>query len=1182
MPLSREGSKLRVDINNTRYSRVPTKPLITFDGTIGGKKITVLKDDGCNTNVLSKDFVQKHRDLLNIRREDTIISHSDKRYTESSSEIIVDAEIEIGAHRYRSNWVVANCRYDMLLGMPWHEFTNPDTDYIKKTVRVGDILLPISSCCDDQVKVCNIGVKKFRSLLKKKKTSEDFVVLQVSNITSREESKHHTPGNQTTSMDTDTALLLEQFSEVFRDDLPAGLPPKRSVDHTIEIEEDSKPPHRPIFQLSPAELLATKEYIVDLLKKGKIRPSRSPYGAPLFFVKQKGKLRGVIDYRALNRITKPNNTPIPRSDEMFDRLGQAEYFSKLDLKSGFHQIRVAPEDIEKTAFNTKYGHFEFLVMPMGLRNSPATFQTLMNEIFYDHIGNFIVIYLDDILIYSDNREDHFKHLRIVLERLKENQLYVGKSKCEIMTEETEFLGLKVGKDGIKIGKERKKLVRDWPKPTNISELRGFIGLLQFFRRFIRNFSALAAPITHLTRKGRGIKEWDEECAKAFGNLKELLVQSPIMIDPNWSRPFRCHTDASQLAVGGSLTQLDEHGDERVISYFSKRLSPAEENHSANDRELLGLIYFLRRFRCYLEGSSFEVLTDNQVLKNFFSKATLSRREAGWVEFLGQFGISSMTLIKGKVHVLGDALSRAPHITKSEYSSPELSNVHVLEIELPPNITKNYETDQLFGPIYSAMRGNFPEDSIQRDRIERLMPSFQIQDGLLFFGEKICIPRRNVNDLLRLAHDCKISGHFSVAKTLSRLNQVHWKNKSKDVELYCQGCLTCQTRKDGRVKPLGVPQPLQLPQRRWGSISLDFITHLPETNMGHNAIITFVDRATKRVHIVPSKEEDTAEDVAKKFFDHIFKLHGLPDDIVSDRDPKFTSRFWTQLTALCGISLKMSTSRHPQADRATEIMNRMISNYLRCYCAHNQRDWDELLTSAEFAYNSALVESMGMTPFEADIGWNPRSPLDMLSRRSDLSNQRVDDMKKRLSASFEDAKFAQLLAQSRQAAYNGKKYQPPSYSVGDEVFISKKLFTPAASSIQPSKKLGIQRYGPFRILELIGKNAIRVDLPDSIRIHPVIHVEHTTRRRSQPDAIRTEEPTAAQPFTDEKGELVLEVSEILAHRKRGKGHQFLTLYKNSSLHEAEWKPLRDFLDTDGTITAALHRYLIKENILSHLH
>jgi len=279
--------------------------------------------------------------------------------------------------------------------------------------------------------------------------------------------------------------VLHKYEDVFREELPAGLPPERPVDHEIETKEEEKPPHRPLYQLSRKELQATKEYVEDLLEKGKIRRSKSPYGAPLFFVKDKDKpLRGVVDYRALNRITKRNNAPLPRSDEMFDLLGEAKVFSKMDLKTGFHQIRVRDKDIEKTAFNTKYGQFEYLVMPMGLCNAPATFQSLMNRIFYDCVDVFMVVYMDDLLVFSKDEESHVRHLETVLSRLQENKLYVSPKKCDFMKTEIDFLGMVVGKEGIRVNPKKVEVLRTWPKPKTLTEVRSFMGLLQFFRRFI--------------------------------------------------------------------------------------------------------------------------------------------------------------------------------------------------------------------------------------------------------------------------------------------------------------------------------------------------------------------------------------------------------------------------------------------------------------------------------------------------------------------------------------------------------------------------------------------------------------------------------------------------------------------------------------------------------------------------
>lgn len=630
--------------------------------------------------------------------------------------------------------------------------------------------------------------------------------------------------------------LLKRYSHIFRDDLPSGLPPKRPVDHTIELTEANVTPNRPIFQLSPAELLATKEYVTDLINRGKIRPSRSPFGAPLFFVKQKDKLRGVIDYRGLNRITKKNNAPIPRIDEIFDRLGGCKVFSSMDLKTGYHQIRINLNDIEKTAFKTRYGHFEFLVMPMGLCNAPATFQSLMNHIFRDCLDEFVVVYIDDLLIFSKTEEDHYRHIETVFKRLSENELYVGTKKCTFFAEEVEFLGLIVGKHGIRIGEDRTDAVRLWPKPSSITELRSFIGLLQFFRRFIKGFSEIAAPLTNLTRKGIGIAKWDKRCDEVFQEMKDKLSSAPILVPANWNKPFRCHTDASQFSIGGTLTQLDSNGHDRVIAYFSKRLSKAEENYTANDRELLALVYFSKRFRCYLEGSEFEIITDNQVLKNFLTKPHLSRRESRWLDLFSHFGVSKISHRAGKFHVLGDSLSRIPH----NAILPEISNLQMISAQFPMGFVQNYEKDTVFGPIHRAMKGIFPDNRTESDRLKRLVPFFRLEDEKLFYSEKLCVPRKNVRDMLELAHDCLVSGHQGYEKTVERLRNFHWKHKYSDVKRYCQGCLKCQQFKDSRTKPFGTAETLDIPIRRWGCIASDFIVNLPATFRGFDAITTFVD------------------------------------------------------------------------------------------------------------------------------------------------------------------------------------------------------------------------------------------------------------------------------------------------------------------------------------------------------
>lgn len=263
--------------------------------------------------------------------------------------------------------------------------------------------------------------------------------------------------------------------------------------------------------------------------------------------------------------------------------------------------------------------------------------------------------MDDLFVYSKTPGEHIRHLDLVFSRLEKGQLYVSPKKCEFMTEETEFLGLIVGRNGVRVNPEKVAILRDWPRPNTLTEVRSFVGQIQFFRRFVKGLSDIVASLTGLTKKGSGIQDWDSKCEESFNSLKQA---APILTSPNWKRPFHCHVDTSRKAVGGTLTQLDEDGNGRVVAFFLKRLSQAEEGYTANERKLLGLVYFLKRFRCYLEGASFEMFTDNQVLRNFFTKPNMSRKEASWLDLLSQLGISKITLKAGRVHVLGDALSSA--------------------------------------------------------------------------------------------------------------------------------------------------------------------------------------------------------------------------------------------------------------------------------------------------------------------------------------------------------------------------------------------------------------------------------------------------------------------------------------------------------------------------------------------
>ena len=373
---------------------------------------------------------------------------------------------------------------------------------------------------------------------------------------------------------SDLRKLLQKYRDVFPVALPAGLPPSREVDHAIELELGAPPPSRPTYRMSFLELEELEKQLKEYSDNGWIRPSQSPYGAPILFVKKKdGSTRMCTDYRALNKITKKNVYPLPRIDELLDRLQGAKFFTKIDLRQGYHQIRIKDADVEKTAFRTRYGHYEYLVLPFGLTNAPATFMGLMNEVFRPLLDKSVVIYLDDILIYSRSWEDHKRHIAEVLDRLRAHQLYAKVSKCEFGKSKVEFLGHVVSNDGVAVDQKKIEAIQSWPPPQNIHDLRAFLGLANYYRRFVENYSKLTLPLTRMLKKGATVSMQEEEMS-AFRLIKEALTKAPVLAVADPQLGYRIVTDASDFALGAILLQDQGHGFQ-PIAYESRKLQPAE-------------------------------------------------------------------------------------------------------------------------------------------------------------------------------------------------------------------------------------------------------------------------------------------------------------------------------------------------------------------------------------------------------------------------------------------------------------------------------------------------------------------------------------------------------------------------------------------------------------------------------
>ena len=951
--------------------------------------------------------------------------------------------------------------------------------------------------------------------------------------------------------------LMEEFKDVFPSELPAGLPPDRGTGHVIQLEPNSVAPYRRNRRMSPGEVELCETFVKDLLAKGFIAPSNSPFGAPVMFIpKNSGGYRVVCDWRALNNITVKNRFPLPRIDETLDRLGGAQIFSSLDLNSGYFQIRISEEDAHKTAFTTPFGQYEFKVLGQGLANSPATFQSVMNRIFAPHLYKFVVVYLDDIMIFSRTPEEHVQHLRTVLELLRQHKFYAKREKCSLNKPEVKFLGHLVGREGLRVDPAKVKAVQEWPEPKDVTQVRQFLGLTNYFRKFIKGYATVAAPLTELTKKDCDMRSaWTDVHAAAFKALKDALSTAPVLVIPDFTKPFELISDASLLGTGGVLLQ-----DGQPVAYTSRKFTSAERNYTTTEQEMLGVVNALTEWRCYFGASDLTVVTDHNPLTYFQTQPQLTRRLARWYEFVQQFNFRWQ--YRAGSQNIADPISR----------NPALMIAAIQVVTVPARKGKKVPGEELPPPpeprprdIMAEIQDGYVTDpSFAADKVNKL---YVKKDGFYVHANRVVVPA--VVDLrhriIMECHDPVWCGHGGREKTLDLVQRAfYWPGMAADVKSYVQNCVSCQRNKSSNQAPGGLLQPLEIPKANWEHVSMDFVTNLPtHTDRGYDAILVCVCKLSKMTHFIPCWTDINSEETAKLFRDNIWKLHGLPKKIITDRGSVFTGAFTQALMANWDMRQALSTSFHPQTDGQTERMNRVMEDTLRHYVSEaGEKYWDEYLAMAEFAVNNAYQASIGCSPFMAVYGQHPHTPVSLRIRDDVPSVQRfLQQHEARLASARANLKKAQ----DRQKAYADRSRRDVKYSRGDLVLLSSKnLHFPEAQCPKFMPKF----IGPFRVIDLVGPKedgaedprevrAVKLDLPASYRIHPVFHVSLLKPFRHDGRS-----PVAPPPEkVDTWGIPTFEVARILAERVRKKGRkeirQFLVEWVGYSSEHNSWEDEGDF-------------------------
>lgn len=939
------------------------------------------------------------------------------------------------------------------------------------------------------------------------------------------------------------------------------LPPHRAFDISIEIKAGCDAPFGGLYNLALNEQVELKAYLNDLLMKGFIRPSKSAAAAPIFFVKVPGKKnRPCVDYRGLNKVTKRDSYPIPVMSWLLNQLKGCKFFAKIDLKAAFNLLRLAEGDEWKTAFRTPWGLFEYLVMPFGLANAPACFQRFIQWVLREYLDIFCFVYIDDILIFSKTDDEHLDHVDNILAALSEHNLTASLEKCSFFQTTVTFLGFIISTTGISMDPEKLKKISEWPLPGSLKSLQRFLGFSNFYRRFIKNFSGVAGPLNALTANGvdtvKGLET--REAKYSFNLLKKLFSSEPFLIHFDFSLPRVIHVDSPGYAYSGILSQKNAKGELKPVAYFSRKLNESERKWQVHDQELGAIIACFEEWRAWLIGcqETISVFSDHANLRYFMKAQSLTAKQAIWASYLSEFNFEIL-------HIPGKSNPADPASRRSDYTGKEnLTNRVVLlghreggDVQVQAITMRQLKISRINNPfasfmpaekyILNSLRACYDTDEFLQGRIPIALT---YHDHQWWWRDKLYVPRSMRQMILKQVHKAPAAGHWGVMKTLELLTRTFdWPNLRTDVLRFCSSCKSCQAVKVDHRAPQGTLMPIPIPDRPWSKIGVDFIVKLP-LSKGFDSIMVVVDHFSKTAHFIPANETWKADQLAEAFIDQVFRLHGLPEKIVSDRGTTFMSHFWTSVLRQLKITPTPSTAFHPQTDGQVERTNALLEDYLRHYVSLEQTDWACWLALAEFSYNNTPLASTRCSPFFATNGFHPRFNYLVASSGIPAADKFVAHLQKIQDQLMENLIQAKE-AQSR--FYNKGRRVDIVYTPGDYVWLSRKHI----KTRRQNSKLDVRRLGPFRVKRMIGKNAVELELtPAYSRLHPVFNVSllmpYLPSDTSPPPQILDPVKDFPQNFVDWAS-----TAFILAYRCLQPGvHEYLIRGQDPSALNDEWRLL----------------------------
>ena len=832
--------------------------------------------------------------------------------------------------------------------------------------------------------------------------------------------------------------------------------------------------------MSREESKEAKKQLDELIGKGKVRPSRSESAAPtLFVLKGDGSKRWCMDLRMLNNVTITDANQAPLQETAKEKLQGKKYFTKLDMRDGYHHLRIKEGDEHKTAFLTEFGLYEWNVMCFGLKNAPAEFARYMNENLHEFINDFVAVYFDDIIIFSDDLETHWQHVRKVLKRMREKGIRFKLKKCTFAAKEVPYLGHIIDGNISRMQEEKLKAILEWPVPRKTKDIEGFRGLTGYYRQYIDSYSDRMKPLNE--RIKTGTFSWGEEEERAFQEMKNKFKENQVLILFDSEKQIWVFADASNYALGAMICQKDEKGRMRPVLFYSRKLLPAEMNYSTSDKELLAIVQTLKKFRHYLQGTKHTVIvkSDHANLRTFTTTKVLSGRQARWAEELSSYDFI-IEHVKGKENIVADALSRRPDYQedteaneKGNLLKEENGNLVINKMMM---VSTQLDNDELRNEIRENMKKHNPRDDLIKD-----------SEGHHRFNGMIFVPKNMEEKVIKKHHDGVEHGHPGIARVMEKIQrEYYFPGMYRKIKKYITRCDSCIKNKFTHQKPQGklVTDEWQ-PTRPWQRITTDFVDMPPAKSSLYrgvlNALMVTVDTFSKYTVLIPTRKDATTEEIYHLLWERVFAIFGVPEEMVTDRDKIFKTDRWAKMMKEIGVKRVLSTAYHQQTDGQSERKIQEIQAYYRHYLSYNQENWMELAPVAQTALNDATSASSGETPYFVVYGRKGRESQD---ESSNEKKKRMDAIHKQVSLDLEWKK------KQTERYYNEHRSDAPRIEEGQLVYLRRRTIGKNEYNIKTkrtSDKLDCVHLGPFKVLRKLEHDNYRLALPPRMQIHPEFHV-----------------------------------------------------------------------------------------------